>query len=369
MATTGGRKLIKHEYPNSKRRYIEDLGKKQRDFTIVGLITGPNYLAKKRKLINALESEGAGILVHPFWGRISVTANPYNLIEDMRGIGSGRVEMSFSVPSENIFPTSKGLFNIPSLSIDLNISIKDFIDLSFLDTFSDVLLLADDALNAVYNVFDDVTRLSAGLSDNLSSLKRTISDAKANIPASLQDFEKIYDSFNDTFDGITNLFDSPKDTVNLIADNFFGRNIVVDTIDPTTQVRTDTKSNNDVINQSVNTLALSYAYANASQIDYDNDQNLITLLDALEDQYLFIIEDADDTVAASINALRNDFRSFTDNLIISLDRVTEVDTKPVPMLMLAFQEYGSTEKYEELIDLNDTLNPSEVSGNIKVLTA
>ena len=46
--------------------------KLQRDFTITGIVTGPNYFAKKRALIKALEEEGPGTLRHPFFGKIRV---------------------------------------------------------------------------------------------------------------------------------------------------------------------------------------------------------------------------------------------------------------------------------------------------------
>ena len=116
-------------------------------------------------------------------------------------------------------------------------------------------------------------------------------------------------------------------------------------------------------------MALSYAYQNASLIDYDNDQDLIKIAETLESQFLSIIDGLDSSVEASLYDLRNNFRSFADNLLVTIDKVVTVKVEPVPTLVLAYQYYGSTESYDDLITLNKTLNPSEVSGEVKILTA
>ena len=42
-STSGGRKTVNHEYPNSDRRFVEDLGELQETFSIQGIIHGDNY--------------------------------------------------------------------------------------------------------------------------------------------------------------------------------------------------------------------------------------------------------------------------------------------------------------------------------------
>ena len=92
-STTGGRKTVTHEFPNTDRRYIQDMGLKQRSFTVEAIITGSGaeYFSKRDALLNALETEGPGILVHPFYGQVSVVNDPYRLEEEISSIGRARI--------------------------------------------------------------------------------------------------------------------------------------------------------------------------------------------------------------------------------------------------------------------------------------
>ena len=103
--TAGGRKTVSHEYHNADRRFVEDLGKLQRIFTVEGVITGFNYLRDREALQKALEESGAGILVHPFYGSVKVVNKGYSVTEEMTTIGEARFSMNFERADLNIFPT------------------------------------------------------------------------------------------------------------------------------------------------------------------------------------------------------------------------------------------------------------------------
>ncbi len=69
-STSGGRKDVKHEFPNSTFQTIEDLGARQRIYQIAAIINEPNYINKRDSLLRVLEEGGLGTLIHPFYGRI-----------------------------------------------------------------------------------------------------------------------------------------------------------------------------------------------------------------------------------------------------------------------------------------------------------
>jgi len=50
-SVAGGRKDIKHEFPNSNTQNIEDLGFKPKAYTINAFISEPNYTQKKDRLL------------------------------------------------------------------------------------------------------------------------------------------------------------------------------------------------------------------------------------------------------------------------------------------------------------------------------
>jgi len=106
-SVAGGRKDIKHEFPNSNTQNIEDLGFKPKAYTINAFISEPNYTQKKDRLLAALEEGGTGLLVHPFFGNIeNIVSRTYSLNEDISQIGEANFTMTFDVSDTNGLPTA-----------------------------------------------------------------------------------------------------------------------------------------------------------------------------------------------------------------------------------------------------------------------
>jgi prophage DNA circulation protein len=126
---SGGRKTVTHEYPNRNRRYIEDMGKSvpvysitaiisptpplayknaplaavaskdgQGNFTIstISAIQQETYMKKRNAFINALETAGSGILVHPFYGSLKVCVLKYTVNESTRTLGVATFAIEFA---------------------------------------------------------------------------------------------------------------------------------------------------------------------------------------------------------------------------------------------------------------------------------
>lgn len=86
--TRFGRRLVKHEYPNTSEQYVEDVGGFPADFSVSGFVIGSDAQDKFNALRNALNEQGAGLLVLPFFGEktvlageCSVTVEPYVNVE------------------------------------------------------------------------------------------------------------------------------------------------------------------------------------------------------------------------------------------------------------------------------------------------
>ncbi|CAI3945583.1 DNA circularization N-terminal domain-containing protein [Commensalibacter papalotli (ex Botero et al. 2024)] len=68
-----GRKTAIHEYPNKDQVWVEDLGRSQRKYHIQGFVLGDDYIIQSKLLINAVEQEGPGNLIHPTFGMLKVS--------------------------------------------------------------------------------------------------------------------------------------------------------------------------------------------------------------------------------------------------------------------------------------------------------
>ena len=95
----GGRRVAQHEFPKRNVPFSEDMGRRIRRWPIQGyMIIGPKYLdytQARNSLINALEQDGPGTLVHPTLGQQQVMVDTFNYVETREKGGYCLFEMVF----------------------------------------------------------------------------------------------------------------------------------------------------------------------------------------------------------------------------------------------------------------------------------
>ncbi|MFB9087676.1 DNA circularization N-terminal domain-containing protein [Erwinia tracheiphila] len=67
---TGGRRIVRHEYPLRDEGLTEDMGRALRQYAFTAVVVGDDYFDQRDALINALEAGDVGELVHPNWGTL-----------------------------------------------------------------------------------------------------------------------------------------------------------------------------------------------------------------------------------------------------------------------------------------------------------
>lgn len=77
----GGRRIVDHLFPYRDDRWTEDLGMNPRIFNLDIYVVGVNYISARDALTKAFESEGAGILEHPYLGIKTVESVNFTLRE------------------------------------------------------------------------------------------------------------------------------------------------------------------------------------------------------------------------------------------------------------------------------------------------
>lgn len=91
-----GRRQAVHEYPYRNTAWVEDLGRGTRKMTIRGFIVhnslaynAPDVITQRNSLIAACEMEGAGTLIHPTLGELTVSI-PDGGLRVLESVDSGR---------------------------------------------------------------------------------------------------------------------------------------------------------------------------------------------------------------------------------------------------------------------------------------
>ncbi|MDH0640615.1 DNA circularization N-terminal domain-containing protein [Pseudomonas sp. GD03860] len=105
--STHGRRQAVHEHAQRDVPYTEDLGRKAREFSVSGYLIGLDYQAQRDKLIEACETAGPGVLVHPYRGELTVVCRGLGLSESTNDGGMCLVKLTFLEAGEASYPSAK----------------------------------------------------------------------------------------------------------------------------------------------------------------------------------------------------------------------------------------------------------------------
>jgi len=108
-----GRRNAEHEFPLRDTGFVEDLGKKNRHYRVIGYVivvpgSGESYFPDRDALIAALEQGGTGTLSHPYLGELTVNvANDCRVKETLEEGGMATFTMEFIDSGSNPSPVSQ----------------------------------------------------------------------------------------------------------------------------------------------------------------------------------------------------------------------------------------------------------------------
>lgn len=102
-----GMKVQLHEFPQRDEPYAEQLGKQAQVHRLVCWIIGDDCFERRDKFMEALETPGAGELVHPWLGRMQVKAGEAELTHDFKQGGMAAFAVTFYPDLPLKFPTAK----------------------------------------------------------------------------------------------------------------------------------------------------------------------------------------------------------------------------------------------------------------------
>jgi prophage DNA circulation protein len=373
-STGGGRKTVTHEYPNRDSRFVEDLGALQETFSIIGIISEPNYIQKRDALILALKTPGRGELVHPFFGSVQVTAKPYTLSENLTDLGIARFSMVFEASEESIFPSAS--LNNTSQINQLTSQTAASLQSDFASTFKVTkqypsnFTSAKGILRGVSTALgidaDNILKTTAEISTFTNALLDFSEKTNSNInnPLNLaRDFSFLFGDFAVIGRNAAKQLDLLK--------KVFGYNKDEAPILPTTIPRVERETNRQIVNSAMNVSALIYAYNTVPQLTFTTDQDIEEVQDILDGQFDYVMNNnnvSDDTIQL-VKDMRVENKKFLEQEIVNAFKISTIQTQEIPMTILSFQYYGNVNNTEALIELNNEINSSFVSGDVKILTS
>ena len=370
---TFGQKTVTHQYPNSNRTEVEFLGQAEDVFSLDIYIhsTEDDYIGKRNLLKEMLNSEDAGLLVHPYEGEIRCSVvDRVTLSEDDRSFGLARFSVTFQKTSPYLYPVEAldNISKIRNLYVQLQNAYKNKVidEYLFEDFLPDNFVKTKQTLSALYAEFEIIKTIVPANKEFEVEYNKSIEKFKDNINTSVSDAEVMAESLDDVITNLDSLALNEIDNVEMYKAlyDFGGQSLISPEL--TAQARI-VNNNYKLISNYINIIALGLSYNSIALIDFETDEQLNFYEALLEDQYNFIFLNMDSEIAFIINSLRNEITRFFDN-----QDVRRVITKEVtgnPIVKLCYLLYENTDDYEKIYNLNDKSSPVWYEGDVRVLTA
>jgi prophage DNA circulation protein len=160
--TTGtinvGRRVAAHEYPQRDQPWLEDMGRRKREYKIEAYVIGPDYMAARDRLLAAVEQPGGGQLVHPYYGTKIVTVTECESSETTELGGMARITLTCVEAGEQALPTA-GIDSARQLTTAQDNAFDSVSD-DFSSSFS-VARLPSWGVDNITSTFNSFTSLSS----------------------------------------------------------------------------------------------------------------------------------------------------------------------------------------------------------------
>lgn len=381
---SGGRKDIKHSFPNSNKQAIEDLGLAPKVYNLVALISGDNYISNRDNLIKVLESGTPGTLSHPFYGEISnVKARTYTIKESMVDVGLAELSILFEVTDTTGIVRS--IVTTPSVVNDKHTKVKESVSDSITNDWKVTPEYNGNFAASVTKVneyTDSVTSVSNTVvkgKENLDVFNDSLNNLTDNVYAHVLDSDELAKSIIDLSDNLDSVYESQNDKFKVFKSFFnFGEGDREYTT--YTAGILERESNNGIINNAVKVLSLSSAFNAAVNIDYLTVDELDAVTGILEAQYLELtnlpgylyekdnIKGLNTDVRDALDLMRQDANKLLTDIRDNINSVVNVRTHTLPARVIAYQYYGDSSNGEDIANINSVKDVSFMSGEIKVLS-
>lgn len=380
-AGTLGRRNVVHEYPGRNEPFVEDMGRKAREFTFEAFVIGADYLRWRDQLEEACEKEGSGELVHPTRGRMQVAVQDCRPTENIDAGGMASYSLAFIESGANLNPAVRvdtpsavgiaGDNAIDAAAKDFSKTFKvdgmpDFVDLDAAATINNAL----DGIHAAANgMLPDMSILSAfnaasgGILGKLTGLMRLPTDLASGLTGQIAGLRGLGMSPMSAFNSLSTLFNFGKSSQPGISTPAVVPPPSAPAATLATPARIQQATNRAAVQALVRRASLVEAAKASAQVAYVSREEAIAVRDNLAARLEIEAETAPDPVYFALTDLRvavvNDIQTRAADLA-RLVQFTPGATAPA--IVLAYRLYEDPERADEITTRNKIRHPGFVPG-------
>jgi prophage DNA circulation protein len=369
---TFGRRTVTHEFPNRDTPYEEDLGRKQRQFTIEAFIVGLDYLRQKDRLIKACETEGPGRLVHPFYGNRDVVCTSIQVREGVAEGGVARFTMSFREAGKLSFPSrgrsARGIFALLGLA-SVDQAISDFTDNFSVAKYPQAVVDgAQEGVTDFAEALDNSTAFITRNADEISDLAFSVSDLLDDVENIIHTPEilaaRITNSIGLLRSSVTDRrlsFGANQKLFTFGADDTFGNFNSI--------VQQALQRNKASLNNLIRATAMAEAAKDAVEIEFDSVEDaelyradLFEVIESLQiDPYI------SNKQYGNLYQYKADLVKSVPEPGRDLPSIREyTPSSTTNSLAIAYELYGELSLDQDIVDRNRISNPALIMGGVPI---
>lgn len=360
----GGRRFQDHEFPQRDSSRSEDLGRKIRKFTIDFFVLGDDYFDKRDALIEALEREGAGELIHPYLGRKVVQPGSFSVKESRAERRIAQFTAEFSEAGQILFPesvedeTQKTLDNADSV-IDQS---KDFFETLY-DVANQPARIVSAASDLISGAADNIEASVKKFTQPISDLTYAISNLKADAADLARNKTLLADRMSEVIGQLLSEFEDDPDTSQKILGNVATYGDDVEAVTGTTPTAERQSTNQDAIINLTKQQALANQSKAAVQVEFVSSEAALEVRDTIFDR--LDTQGEQDISDDLFQSIRNLQASMTETIPAAVvgETVEFTPRKTLPALVIAHRLFKDTTREQDIIDQNAIRHPGFVPGN------
>lgn len=372
-----GPKVVRHEYPDSDFRFVENLGKSPPVYSFSAFVHGDDVVEQSLKLMKALDQSGIGILVHPIYGRQEVKSEPYTRSSSENAFGEIEFSLTFSTSKENISltiaaPTSANVSNLASTTRALaGAAMKATL----------IINKAKRALETSQRVAQQVMKIVNGEVKSLADLDPVaLSVFDRALGTSLIDVYKTAITAEDFANTMTNFYDSviavnpPAKMLGLWSNLL---DYETDRIpgETDTAIRIAEEQNTLVLNNHTRVNALINYYEAIAFSSFNTDEEILNINESIANSFDSIFGDNTNPLAGdydlrqSVLEMKTALGDVLDLASENVFKIITINPGETTLALLSYRLYGSLDNLDILTQLNPTINPSNIRyfDSVKVL--
>jgi len=371
-----GRRVVVHEYPQRDLPYTEDLGRKAEVVSLEAFVIGADYMTLRDRLVNAIETAGAGELVHPYRGRAQVVVTSCRISESTADGGMAKFSLSFTEAGVPVNPkprtdtkaaVNKAALNAKAASQSWFAKVFS-VQTRLIASVSAAITQAGTVLNSLRLAANSV--LAGAL---LPDFVHELYGISASVSSLILFPVNLAQGLSGMITGLSGIAASPVAALSALRSLFgFGAEVpTYSSASVPTPGSVQQAANQAALSSLVRTTAIIEACVVATQLTPASYNEAIALRNELSAVLEAEAETATDDVYRALTALRLAVIADITVRAADLSRLVSV-TVPVtlPALVVTYNLYGTVAGADSLVARNHIRHPGFVPGGqaLEVLT-